>query len=55
MPNNQNILEAFGLLEELDEQAGETTTGGYDVFTIINKAIIDINSIVADRLWYKNE
>ncbi|MDZ8189851.1 MAG: hypothetical protein RMX96_34080 [Nostoc sp. ChiSLP02] len=37
MSNNQNLLEGLGLLEELDEQAAETLTGGYEVFTVRNK------------------
>ncbi|MBN3898647.1 MAG: hypothetical protein V7L14_26690 [Nostoc sp.] len=37
MSNNQSILQDFGLVEELDEQAGETITGGYEVFTITNR------------------
>ncbi|MDF5739367.1 MAG: hypothetical protein V7L04_03970 [Nostoc sp.] len=36
MSNNQDILQGFGLVEELDEQAGETITGGYEVFTVTN-------------------
>jgi len=36
MSNNQDILQSFGLVEELDEQAGETITGGYEVFTVTN-------------------
>ncbi|PHM05957.1 hypothetical protein [Nostoc sp. 'Peltigera malacea cyanobiont' DB3992] len=37
MSNNQNILQGLGLVEELDEQAGETITGGAEVFTVRNK------------------
>ncbi|MEH2447305.1 MAG: hypothetical protein V7K18_16310 [Nostoc sp.] len=46
MSNNQNILEDFSLLEELDEQAGETITGGYEVFTVTNKTKYNITYLV---------
>ncbi|MEH1937229.1 MAG: hypothetical protein V7L14_26695 [Nostoc sp.] len=36
MSNNQSILQDLGLVEELDEQAGETLTGGVEVFTVKN-------------------
>lgn len=50
MSNNQNILEDFGLLEELDEQAGETITGGYEVFTVTNKTKYDISYFLDGKL-----
>ncbi|MBC1218619.1 hypothetical protein GNF10_25190 [Nostoc sp. UCD121] len=34
--NNQSILESFGLVEELDEQAGEIISGGSEKFSIRN-------------------
>lgn len=34
--NNQSILQNFGLVEELDEQAAEIISGGYERFTIKN-------------------
>ncbi|MDZ8189852.1 MAG: hypothetical protein RMX96_34085 [Nostoc sp. ChiSLP02] len=38
MSNNQNLLEDLDLLEELDEQAAETLTGGEtEVFTVRNR------------------
>ncbi|MEH2247454.1 hypothetical protein [Nostoc sp.] len=47
MSNNQNILEGLGLIEELDEQAGETITGGaQEVFTVTNKTKYDITYFV---------
>lgn len=42
MSNNQNILEGLGLVEDLDEQAGETITGGYEVFTVKNQTKYNI-------------
>ncbi|MEH2420791.1 MAG: hypothetical protein V7K48_07550 [Nostoc sp.] len=46
MSNNQNILQDFGLVEELDEQAGETITGGYEVFTIRNKTKYNVSYLI---------
>ncbi|MHC5728044.1 MAG: hypothetical protein ACYT04_51475 [Nostoc sp.] len=37
MSKNQDILQGLGLVEELDEQAGETITGGYEVFIVTNR------------------
>ena len=34
--NNQSILQNFGLVEEIDEQAAEIISGGYETFTIKN-------------------
>ena len=42
MLTNQSYLEYFGLIEELDEQATETISGGYGVFEIKNKTGYDI-------------
>ncbi|MEH2352604.1 hypothetical protein [Nostoc sp.] len=42
MLNNQSYLECFGLIEELDEQATETISGGYEVFEVRNKTGYDI-------------
>ncbi|MEH2454943.1 hypothetical protein [Nostoc sp.] len=46
MSKNQNILEDFGLLEELDEQAGETITGGYEVFTVKNQTKYNVSYLI---------
>jgi hypothetical protein len=35
--NNQSILESFGLVEELDEQAAEIISGGLERFSIKNE------------------
>ncbi|BAZ40316.1 hypothetical protein NIES4101_62770 [Calothrix sp. NIES-4101] len=45
MLNNQSVLE-LGLVEEIDEQAAETISGGYEVFTIKNKTNYDITYIL---------
>ncbi|MDZ8258552.1 hypothetical protein [Nostoc sp. ChiQUE01b] len=42
MLNNQSYLEYFGLIKELDEQATETISGGYEVFALRNKTEYDI-------------
>jgi hypothetical protein len=33
---NQNLWSEFGAVEELTEQAAETISGGYEVFTLYN-------------------
>jgi hypothetical protein len=44
MLTNQSCLESFGLIEELDEQAGETITGGAtEVFTVKNKTPYNVS------------
>lgn len=43
MSNNQNLLQEFDLVEELNEQAAETISGGYEVFTIKNQTKYDVN------------
>ncbi|MBE9001911.1 hypothetical protein IQ274_27850 [Nostoc sp. LEGE 12447] len=35
--NNQSILESFGLVEEIDEQAAEIISGGLERFSIRNE------------------
>ncbi|MEH2152456.1 hypothetical protein [Nostoc sp.] len=35
--NNQSILASFSLVQEIDEQAAEIISGGYDRFTIKNE------------------
>ncbi|MBS9385640.1 hypothetical protein VB638_15530 [Dolichospermum sp. UHCC 0684] len=35
--NNQSILQNFGLVQEIDEQAAEIISGGYERFTIKNE------------------
>lgn len=37
MLSNQNILQNLALVEELDEQAAETVSGGLEKFTIRNE------------------
>ncbi|MBW4455811.1 MAG: hypothetical protein KME55_25655 [Nostoc indistinguendum CM1-VF10] len=37
MLNNQSYLEYFGLIEELNEQATEKISGGYEFFALRNK------------------
>lgn len=44
--NNQSILQNFGLVEELDEQAAEIISGGYEVFTIRNKTQYNITHVL---------
>ncbi|MEH2290864.1 hypothetical protein [Nostoc sp.] len=62
MLTNQNCLESFGLIEELDEQAAETISGGYEVFEVKNKTGYNIPYTVdgkttgdpapgSDRIW----
>ncbi|MEH2377242.1 hypothetical protein [Nostoc sp.] len=50
MSNNQDILQGFGLVEELDEQAGETITGGYEVFTVTNKTAYNVSYYIDGRI-----
>ncbi|MEH2228170.1 MAG: hypothetical protein V7K71_00790 [Nostoc sp.] len=38
----QAVLESFGLIEEIDEQAAETISGGYKVFEVKNKTVYNI-------------
>ncbi|MEH2352603.1 hypothetical protein [Nostoc sp.] len=62
MLTNQSCLESFGLIEELDEQAAETISGGYEVFEVKNKTGYNIPYTVdgtttgdpspgSDRIW----
>ncbi|MEH2377243.1 hypothetical protein [Nostoc sp.] len=46
MSNNQDIFQGLGLVEELDEQAGETITGGYEVFTITNRTGYNVSYLI---------
>ncbi|MBS3025993.1 MAG: hypothetical protein HCA25_02560 [Dolichospermum sp. DET50] len=47
LQNNQSILQNFGLVEELDEQAAEIISGGQtERFTIRNKTRYDITYIL---------
>lgn len=46
MLNNQNILQNLALVEELDEQAAETISGGYEVFTVKNKTQYNITYVL---------
>ncbi|MBN3947670.1 MAG: hypothetical protein HWQ38_14905 [Nostoc sp. NMS7] len=43
MSNNQDIFQGLGLVEELDEQAGETITGGYEVFEVKNQTKYNVS------------
>ncbi|OKH53576.1 hypothetical protein NIES2101_10665 [Calothrix sp. HK-06] len=45
MLNNQSILE-LGLVKEIDEQAAETISGGYEVFTIKNKTNYNVTHVL---------
>ena len=47
---NQSLLQDFGLVEELDEHAAETISGGYEVFTINNETNYDIHYYVDGQL-----
>jgi hypothetical protein len=49
--NNQSILQNFGLVEELDEQAAEIISGGYEVFTIRNKTGYDITHVLDGKAF----
>jgi hypothetical protein len=40
--NNQSILQNFGLVEEIDEQAAEIISGGAERFSIRNRTNQDI-------------
>ncbi|AFW95982.1 hypothetical protein ANA_C13307 [Anabaena sp. 90] len=44
--NNQSILENFALGEEIDAQAAEIISGGYEVFTIKNNTGYDITHVL---------
>ncbi|MBD2385192.1 hypothetical protein [Cylindrospermum sp. FACHB-282] len=44
--NNQSILQNFALVEEIDEQAAEIISGGYEVFTIRNKTQYNITHVL---------
>ncbi|MEH2257535.1 hypothetical protein [Nostoc sp.] len=48
MLTNQSCLESFDLIEELDEQAAETISGGYEVFSIKNTVGFDVNFSLDD-------
>jgi len=49
--NNQNILENFGLVEEIDEQAAEIISGGKK-FTIANNTSNDVYYTLDGAVWY---
>ncbi|MEH2124050.1 hypothetical protein [Nostoc sp.] len=49
MLTNQSCLESFGLIEELDEQATETISGGYGFFEIENKTVCNIPYAIDGR------
>lgn len=51
MLDNQNILQNLALVEELDEQAAETISGGYEVFTLKNDTRYNITYIVDGKKW----
>ncbi|MCW5313755.1 hypothetical protein GTQ43_08035 [Nostoc sp. KVJ3] len=44
--NNQSILQNFGLVEEIEEQAAEIISGGYEVFKIRNNTGFNINHVL---------
>lgn len=46
----QNLQE-FDLVEELNEQAAETISGGYEVFTIRNKTKFNITYTLDGKKW----
>jgi hypothetical protein len=46
MSNNLSVLENLGLVEELDEQAAETISGGYEVFTVRNKTKYNVSYLI---------
>ena len=54
---NQSLLPDFGLVEELDEYAAETLSGGYELLTIRNKTVYDITHVLygASFLMKPNE
>ncbi|MEH1823977.1 MAG: hypothetical protein V7L22_01190 [Nostoc sp.] len=47
--NNQNILQNFGLVEEIDEQSAEIISGGKK-FTIVNNTPKDIYYTMDDAV-----
>jgi hypothetical protein len=49
--NNQSILQNFGLVQEIDEQAAEIISGGYEVFTIRNKTRYTITHNLDGNLY----
>ena len=46
LQNNQSILQNFGLVEEINEQAAEIISGGFGVFTIRNNTGYDITYVL---------
>jgi len=46
MLQNQSKLQEFDLVKELNEQAAEKISGGYEVFTIKNQTKYNINYLV---------
>jgi hypothetical protein len=46
LQNNQSILQNFGLVEEINEQAAEIISGGFEVFTIRNNTGYDITYVL---------
>lgn len=43
MLQNQTNLQEFDLVEEINEQAAETISGGYEVFTIKNQTKFNVS------------
>jgi hypothetical protein len=48
---NQNLWSEFGAVEELSEQAAETISGGYEVFTIYNKTGYNITHVLDGKAF----
>ena len=46
MLQNQTNLQEFDLVEEINEQAAETISGGYEVFTIKNQTNYNVSYFV---------
>jgi hypothetical protein len=51
MSNNQSVLQNLALVEELDEQAAETISGGYEVFTVKNKTQYNITLVLDGKTF----
>ena len=49
MSSNQSLLQEFDLVEELNEQAAEIISGGYEVFTIKNETKYNVDYSVDDK------
>lgn len=52
MLQNQTNLQEFDLVEEINEQAAETISGGYEVFTIKNQTKYNIPYSVDGGKWW---